>query len=139
MSHFDGKVALVTGGSSGMGAATAAHLAKGGARVFCAQRSASAHDDILADLSDPTVPEQVIGEVEECANKLDILVNCAGLMREGTVEESPLEDWHTQLQINLTAPFLMTRYAMPMLRKSRGAIVNVGSIEGLGNNPRHPA
>lgn len=139
MSHFDGKVALVTGGSSGMGAATAALLAKGGARVFCAQRSASAHDDILADLSDPTVPEQVIGEVEKCANKLDILVNCAGLMREGTVEESPLEDWHTQLQVNLTAPFLMTRYAMPMLRKSRGAIVNVGSIEGLGNNPRHPA
>ena len=60
-------------------------------------------------------------------------------MREGTVEETSLDDWHLQMQINLTVPFLLIRYAMPLLRAARGTIVNVGSIEGLGNNPRHPA
>lgn len=139
MSRFSGKVALVTGGSSGMGAATAALLAKGGARVFCAQRGASEHEDIAADFSDPEVPGRVVAEVADQAGQLDILINCAGIMREGTVEETSLKDWHAQLQVNLTAPFLMIRHAMPLLRARKGSIVNVGSIEGLGNNPRHPA
>ena len=60
-------------------------------------------------------------------------------MREGTVEETSLADWDQQIAVNLTAPFLLIRHAMPLLRAARGAIVNVGSIEGLGNNPRHPA
>ena len=60
-------------------------------------------------------------------------------MREGTVEETTEADWHLQLQVNLTAPFLLIRHAMPLLKSRGGAIVNVGSIEGLGNNPRHPA
>jgi len=139
MSRFEGKVALVTGGSSGMGAATAKLLGEGGARAFCAQRSASAFEDIAADLTDPDAPKAVISKLKNCAGQLDILVNCAGIMREGTVEESALEDWHAQIQVNLTAPFLLTRYAMDLLKQSKGAIVNVGSIEGLGNNPRHPA
>ncbi len=139
MSRFEGKTALVTGASSGMGAATAALLAKGGARVFCAQRGASAHEDIRADFADPNAPAAVIAEVWKKAGALDILINNAGVMREGTVEETTEEDWHLQLQVNLTAPFLLTRYAMPLLKSGGGAIVNVGSIEGLGNNPRHPA
>ena len=139
MSRFEGKVALVTGGSSGMGAATAAILAKGGARVFCAQRGASAHEDIAADFSDEAVPERVMAEVSDKAGTLDILVNNAGMMREGTVEETSEADWHLQMQVNLTAPFLLIRHGMPLLRQGGGAIVNVGSIEGLGSNPRHPA
>ncbi len=139
MSRFEGKVALVTGASSGMGAATAKLLADGGARVFAAQRGGSEHEDIAADFADPSAPEAVITAVKDTAGQLDILVNNSGVMREGTVEESTLEDWHFQLQVNLTAPFLLIRHAMPMLRAGEGAIVNVGSIEGLGNNPRHPA
>ena len=139
MMDIAGKVALVTGASSGMGAATAQLLAEGGARVFAAQRGASAHEDIAADFADPNAPEAVIGTVSERAGQLDILINNAGVMREGTVEESPIEDWHFQMQVNLTAPFLLMRYAMSMLRDGGGAIVNVGSIEGLGSNPRHPA
>ncbi|MEL7279812.1 MAG: SDR family oxidoreductase [Pseudomonadota bacterium] len=139
MMRFAGKIALVTGASSGMGAATARLLAEGGARVFAAQRGASAHEDITADFADPSTPEAVIQEIADKAGRLDILINSAGVMREGTVEESTIADWHLQLQVNLTAPFLLMRYAMPMLRAARGAIVNVGSIEGLGNNPRHPA
>ncbi|QGX97091.1 SDR family oxidoreductase [Roseovarius faecimaris] len=139
MSRFAGKVALVTGASSGMGQATAAMLADGGARVFTAQRGASEHEPIIADFSDPAAPEAVLAEIAERAGQLDILINNAGVMREGTVEETSLDDWYTQLQVNLTAPFLLIREAMPLLRKGGGSIVNVGSIEGLGSNPRHPA
>ncbi|SLN39387.1 3-oxoacyl-[acyl-carrier-protein] reductase FabG [Roseovarius albus] len=139
MSRFAGKVALVTGASSGMGQATARQLAEEGARVFTAQRGATEFENIFADFSDPSVPEQVIVAVEEQAGQLDVLINNAGVMREGTVEETSEEDWHLQLQVNLTAPFLLTRHAMPLLKQGGGAIVNVGSIEGLGSNPRHPA
>jgi meso-butanediol dehydrogenase/(S,S)-butanediol dehydrogenase/diacetyl reductase len=139
MNDFAGKVALVTGASSGMGAATARILADGGARVLTAQRGASEFESIAADLSDPKAPERIIDEVKNRVQDLDILVNNAGVMREGTVEETSLDDWHLQLQVNLTAPFLLIRHAMPLLRRGGGAIVNVGSIEGLGNNPRHPA
>lgn len=139
MNRFAGKVALVTGASSGMGQATARLLAERGARVFTAQRGKAAHESIIADFSDPDTPTRVIGEVRDKAGRLDILINNAGMMREGTVEETSLDDWHMQLHLNLTAPFLLIRHAMPLLRDGGGAIVNVGSIEGLGSNPRHPA
>lgn len=134
-----GKTALVTGASSGIGAATARLLAERGARVLTAQRRPSAFETIPADFADPDAPARVIDDLKSRAERLDILVNNAGVMREGTVEETSPDDWHLQLQVNLTAPFLMMRHAMPLLRAAKGAIVNVGSIEGLGNNPRHPA
>lgn len=137
--RLDGKTALVTGASSGMGAATAALLAKRGARVFTAQRRNAGFEDIEADLMDPAAPKKVIDFVAAIGSELHILVNNAGMMREGTVEETSLEDWHAQMHLNLTVPFLMIRHAMPMLKRSGGAIVNIGSIEGLANNARHPA
>ena len=139
MIDFQGKIALVTGASSGMGAETARLLSDGGARVFAAQRGPSDFEDIAVDFADPSAPEKAIDQIAKATGQLDILVNNAGVMREGTVEETSLDDWHLQMQINLTVPFLLIRYAMPLLRAARGAIVNVGSIEGLGNNPRHPA
>lgn len=139
MMDFQGKIALVTGASSGMGAETARLLSDGGARVFGAQRGLSHFEDIAVDFSDPSSPEKTIEHIAKATGQLDILINNAGVMREGTVEETSLDDWQLQMQINLTAPFLLIRYAMPLLRAARGAIVNVGSIEGLGNNPRHPA
>ncbi len=139
MSRFANKVALVTGASSGMGAATASLLARDGARVFTAQRRVTGFEDIAADLSDPDASALIAGRIRDEAGALDILVNNAGIMREGTVEDTSPEDWHLHMQVNLTAPFLLMRATMPMLRAARGAIVNVGSIEGLGSNPRHPA
>lgn len=139
MSRFAGKVALVTGASSGMGLATAQMLAEDGARVFTAQRGAAEHEAIVADFADPEAPARVMAHIWEKAGQLDILVNNAGVMREGTVEETSEEDWHLQLQVNLTAPFLLIRHGMSMLKTGGGAIVNVGSIEGLGNNSGHPA
>ena len=73
------------------------------------------------------------------AGRLDVLVNNAGLMQEATVEDTSLEDWQRSLAVNLTAPFLLIRAALPHLRRTRGSIVNTGSSEGLAANPRHAA
>ena len=139
MINFKNKVALVTGGSSGIGEATANLLAKRGARVFCAQRSKSLHEDILVDFINPNTALKIITEIRKKTGSLDILVNNAGIMKEGTVEKISLEEWNDHLTVNLTIPFLLIKYAMPLIKKNKGSIINVGSIEGLGNNPRHPA
>ena len=139
MTSFADKVALVTGASSGMGAATARRLSDQGARVFTAQRRPAGFEDITADLADPAAPEKIMATIGARAGGLDVLVNNAGVMREGTADEMPVDDWHLQLQVNLTAPFLLIRQALPMLRRSKGSIVNVGSVEGLANNPGHAA
>ena len=139
MSTMDGKVALVTGGRSGIGLACAERLAAQGARVFTAQRGkAEGFETITADLADPDAPARIVAQVVEEAGGLDVLVNNAGVMFEGTVEEMGLDLWETTMAVNLRAPFLMIKHAVPHLRGG-GAIVNVGSIEGLGSNPRHPA
>lgn len=140
MKRFEDKVALVTGASSGIGAAVAKRLSEDGAQVFTAQRRAMAGTThIAADLMDEGACMTVVPEVIRQAGRLDVLVNNAGLMREGTVEESSVQDWQASLHLNLTVPFLLTKAAMPFLRETGGAIVNTGSIEGLGSNPRHPA
>ena len=139
MSNFNNKVALVTGGSSGIGEATANLLAKRGARVFCAQRSKSLHEDILVDFINPNAALKIITEIRKKTGNLDILVNNAGIMKEGTVEDISLEEWNDHLTVNLTIPFLLIKYAMPLIKKNKGSIINVGSIEGLGSNPSHPA
>ena len=102
MMDFQGKIALVTGASSGMGAETARLLSDGGARVFGAQRGLSDFEDIAVDFADPSSPEKAIDHIAKATGQLDILVNNAGVMREGTVEETSLDDWHLQMQINLT-------------------------------------
>ena len=140
MSRFADKVVLVTGGRSGIGLACAERFADEGAQVFTAQRGpAEGFQSIAADFADTGAPAAVISEVIAEAGRLDVLVNNAGLMLEGTADEMSLEDWQATLTVNLTAPFLLIKNALPHLRASAGSIVNIGSIEGLGSNPRHPA
>jgi meso-butanediol dehydrogenase/(S,S)-butanediol dehydrogenase/diacetyl reductase len=140
MTRFANKVVLVTGGRSGIGAATAARFAAEGATVVTAQRGADPENEwIEADFLDPTTPERLVAEVIRRFGRLDVLVNNAGLMREGTALETSEDDWAATLQVNLTAPFMLCKHALPHLIAAKGAIVNVGSIEGLGSNPRHPA
>jgi len=140
MSRFAGKVALVTGGRSGIGQAIARRLAADGARVFTAQRGADAEfEGIEADFITPESPAHVVAEVMARAGRLDVLVNNAGMMQEARVEDMSLADWERNIRVNLTAPFLFIKAAMPHLRAARGSIVNIGSIEGLGSNPSHAA
>lgn len=140
MSRFQGKVALVTGGRSGIGQSIARRLAAEGARIFTAQRGPDAEfEGVEADFTDAATPDRVVAEVLARAGRLDVLVNNAGVMQEAGVEAMSLADWERTIRVNLTAPFLMIKAALPHLRAARGSIVNIGSIEGLGSNPQHAA
>lgn len=134
------KVALVTGASSGIGAAIARRFDAQGYRVLTAQRRpAPVGETIALSLLDDDAPNQILTALTNGAGRLDVLVNNAGVMLEGTVQESSLEDWETQIRLNLTVPFQLSKALMPLLHASKGSIVNISSIEASGSNPRHPA
>jgi len=140
MMRYKGKIALITGGRSGMGKATAERIESEGGTVITAQRGDdNAREGIIADLSDPAAPAAVITNVIAQHGRLDLLVNNAGIMQEAYAEDMSPEDWQRTISVNLTAPFLLIKAALPHLRKTRGAIVNIGSVEGLGSNPMHSA
>ncbi|WP_449267346.1 SDR family NAD(P)-dependent oxidoreductase [Fodinicurvata halophila] len=140
MKRFAGKVALVTGGRTGIGQAIARRLSAERARVLTAQRRQDAEfEGIVADFTEPACPGQVVETVIARAGQLDVLVNNVGMIQEARVEEMSLEDWQRSLALNLTAPFLTIQAALPHLRDTRGSIVNTGSIEGLRSNPEHAA
>lgn len=140
MTRFAGKVALVTGGRSGIGQAIARRLRDEGAQVITAQRGGDAEfDTIAADFSDPASAAQTVAEVIQRKGRLDVLVNNAGVMQEARVEDMSLADFERTLTVNLTTPFMLIKAALPHLRAVQGTIVNVGSIEGLGSNPQHAA
>ena len=140
MMRYSGKVAVVTGGRSGIGQAIAQRLSEEGARVITTQRGADKNfPSISSDLRDPAAPQKVIDEIKATYGQLDLLVNNAGIMSEQTIDEMSFEAWQETLQVNLSAPFLFIKSALPLLRLAKGAIVNIGSIEGLGANPLHAA
>lgn len=140
MMRFKGRTAIVTGGRSGIGQAIARRLRDEGARVFTAQRGDDHEfENVVADFTDPLCPSEIVGEVVKQAGQLDVLINNAGMMQEASVEAMSLEAWQDTLMVNLTAPFLMIKAALPHLRARGGSIVNIGSIEGLGSNPNHAA
>ena len=141
MTDMAGKVALVTGGRSGIGKAIAKALQQAGVQVFTAQRQPDPDNDhVKTDLADSDAVARLIPEIVERAGRLDILVNNAGVMQESAVPDMELADWNRTLAINLTAPFLLIGAAVPAMRQQGGgSIVNIGSIEGLGSNPGHAA
>lgn len=140
MSRFAKKVVLVTGARSGIGLACATRFAEEGARVFAAQRGdADGFETIHADFSDTASLPVVVQSVVDAAGRLDVLINNAGMMEEASAENTSLEMWERTLRINLTAPFLLIKHALPHLKNSSGSIVNIGSVEGLGSNLGHAA
>ena len=142
-----GKVAVVTGGGRGIGLGITQRFLEEGAKVAIVQRN-QPEDPLVkdqatyiqADLSKSEDIARAIDSTFRQFGGLDILVNNAGIMFEKTVEEMSEADWDQMMAINLKAPFLLTKRAMPFLRRHhRGSIVNIGSIEGLASNPGHPA
>lgn len=130
----------MTGGRSGIGRAIAERLRAEGAHVITAQRREdTGFDSIQADFSDPENPKRIIDTVIERTGRLDILVNNAGMMVEAAIEEMSVADWQKNISVNLTAPFLLIQAALPHLRKTKGSIVNTGSVEGIATNPNHAA
>ena len=139
--RFKGKKALVTGAAGGIGKSIVRKLRAEGASVAVTDiniTNVEAEAHFLGDLSTAQFCDELPSKARDALGGLDILINNAGIMREGNAEETNEADWFEQLQINLTTPFLLIKYALPLLKVSKGSIINVGSIEGLGSNPRHP-
>ena len=111
--RFEGKLALVTGGRSGIGKAVADRLHDEGARVFTAQRGDDPdHESISTDLADPDAPAQLVSRVIESGGRLDVLVNNAGVMRQAGIEEISRADWAYDMAVNLTASWRLLQYGV---------------------------
>ena len=144
MSSFaslEGKVALVTGGSRGIGRAIALELGRAGAEVVVGYRTGREEAEAVAaeiggraveaDVSDPESAKSLV----EAAGDVDVLVNNAGLTRDGLLVRMGDEDWRTVIDTNLSSVFYTCRAAArTMMRKRAGSIVNVSSIVGVHGN-----
>lgn len=141
MSEFEGLTAIVTGGASGIGLATALAFADRGARVAVLDLKPENLDarlaGFVADVSDRASVDAAVAAVVERFGGIDIVVNNAGVSAIGTVEEVPDEDWARVLNINVTGMARVTAAALPHLRRSQhAAIVNLCSIGALNGLPR---
>ena len=141
MSEFDGLVAVVTGGASGIGLATATALAERGASVAVLDLAPESVPGPLvgfaADVADRAAVTAAIASVAERFGQIDIVVNNAGISAVGTVEENPDEEWARVLDINVIGMARVSAAALPWLRKSSAAaIVNVCSIAALNGLPQ---
>ena len=133
-----GKVAIVTGASRGIGLAIATRFRREGATVVTASRTPAPDADDLhtaVDVTDPVRVEALVSGAVERLGRLDILVNNAAVEHEATVEETTLEDWDHVMAVNAGGVFLCTKFAIPHLRRTRGVIVNIASIDGLWAEP----
>jgi NAD(P)-dependent dehydrogenase (short-subunit alcohol dehydrogenase family) len=139
-----GKVAIVTGASSGIGRATAIAFAGAGASVVAVGRDRAALEQVVAelaagggqsvavvvDLTSADGPETAVNTAIERFGALDILVNAAGMIGFGTTDQTSDEQWDAMMALNLRAPFRLMRAAFPHLKARRGAVVNVSSVNG---------
>lgn len=128
--EFDGAVAIVTGGASGIGAAVARILAERGASVAVLDRDASdAHFSVPCDVTDSGQVDAAVTAVVERFGALDIVINNAGIGAVGDVTANDDDEWHRVLDVNVVGMARLARAALPHLRRSsRAAIVNTSSI-----------
>lgn len=147
--RLENKIALITGGGTGIGEAIAFKFAREGASVMVAGRTALVDDtakrvgdtgaraySYRGDLADEKQAKACVEATIEAFGKLDILINNAGILdTAGSVEEFPVEKFDEILRNNLRTAFLMTKYALPYLQKTRGNIVSAGSEAGLNGTP----
>lgn len=152
MNRFEGKVALVTGSTQGLGAAIARRFASGGALGVVVtgrdtERGASVVSHITelgahavfvaADLGRHDDVEALIRATDDAFGRLDILVNSAAVPWRGTIIDTDLELWDTIMNVNIRAPFFLTQGAIKIMRREgiEGSIVNIGSVSGYGAQP----
>lgn len=145
---FAGKVVLITGASSGIGAATAVHFSKRGALLALSGRKlenlnavaqqcgdVSKNFVITGDVTNEKDTEHLIMETIKKFGKLDILINNAGILESGTIETTTLEQYDRVMNTNVRSIYHLTMLAVPHLIKTQGNIVNVSSVNGIRSFP----
>lgn len=146
MGRLQGKVAIITGGGSGMGRATAHRFAEEGASVVITDIDQEAGEKVAAEIGGAVrferqdVAEEagwpvVVKSALDAFGKLDILVNNAASALEGTPESSTLEDWRRVLSVNVEGVYLGCRTVIPVMRDGGGVIVNISSRAAQGKTP----
>ncbi len=134
---LDGRTALITGGASGIGEATARVFASAGASVLIADVDRTRAEALAAEL--PGAGPVVVDISDEAAvrqavvglARLDVLINNAGIGLVGGIEETEPEDFQRLFRVNVEGMYLVTKYALPLLLAARGSVVNIGSVAGL--------
>lgn len=140
---LDGKVALVTGASSGLGQAIAIGLAEAGAHVACHARSVDKAQDTIAsieklgrraeavegDMAETAAPASIVEQTLEKFGQIDILINNAGMIRRAPAVDFSEDDWSTVIQVNLSSVFRLSQAAgRKMIEQGSGKIVNIASL-----------
>lgn len=133
MTALEGRIALVTGASRGIGAVAADALAAAGARVARVARSlrreaAADRLDVPADLTDPAQVEALAGQLSGTWGAPDLVVSCAGAFHLAPLAETTVEEFDTQVATNLRAPFLLARAFLPLMRQRGGRMITIGSV-----------
>ncbi|GAF78914.1 unnamed protein product, partial [marine sediment metagenome] len=142
MSRWQDKVVLITGGSAGLGRALAEAFARGGAQVVIAARTEGPLQDaarqiesaggrceaVAADVLNDEDVERLVRNVVEKHGRLDVLVNAAGRSARGAIADTSVDDFQELLDLNFLATVRCTRSALPHLMKTRGHVVNIGSL-----------
>ncbi len=148
---FSGKVVLVTGGAAGIGAAMAHAFAARGARLWLIDRAAnveataralpgSFHVGIVTDMTDTPVLARLVDRIASEQNRIDVLINNAGIVRLAPAADLAEADWDMTMAVNLRAPFMMAQLAgRQMLRQGSGRIVNMASQAALIGIEQHVA
>ncbi len=138
MGRFDGRVALVSGASGGIGSAVCTLLADEGATVVATDVVAPA-GGLACDVTDPEAVHLAVERTLSDHGRLDVVVNVAGIGVTRLVTEVSYEEWRRVLDVNLTGTFLLSQAAVPALLATRGAIVNLASVAGLKATPYNAA
>lgn len=143
--EFEGKAALVTGAAMGIGAAVAERLAAGGAHVALLDRNRDKLEEVavsirdrggralplVVDVTDGAAVQHAVERVAHAFGTIDVVSNNAGIQRYGTIESTDEAEWDEVIGVNLKSIYLVCHYAVPHLRKSRGAIVNMASVQSF--------
>ena len=150
--QLTGKVALITGGGSGIGAAIARRFVAEGAKIVITGRRKEALAETVAacpegtvlpfagDVTNPDDAKAMVDATVEFGGKIDILVNNAAIDPPGTIVDIPIEQWKSIIETNLYGPFYTMRFALPyMMDAGAGSIVNIASLAGLRRIPAMPA
>jgi NAD(P)-dependent dehydrogenase (short-subunit alcohol dehydrogenase family) len=131
MSDLAGKIILITGAAGAVGGAVAAAVKAAGGIAIASDLKAGTGIDIALDVTSEGGWRQAVAEIEQKHERLDGLVNAAGIVALGSVEQLDFADWRRVLGVNLDGTFLGCKYSLPLLRRRGGSIVNLSSVSGL--------